>query len=52
MLIFGGQYEGFRMFKYQIEDRFKFVNWIIMTRKSAEQLRTAYGNTGQPFRPY
>ena len=28
------------------------VNWITMTRKSSEHLRTIYGNTGQLFRPY
>ena len=28
------------------------VNWITMTRKSAEHLRTIYGNTGQLFRHY
>ena len=28
------------------------VNWITKTRKSAEHLRTIYGNTEQLFRPY
>ena len=28
------------------------VNWITMTRKSSENLRVIYGNTGQLFRPY
>ena len=28
------------------------VNWITTTRKSAEHLRTIYGNTEQLFRPY
>ena len=28
------------------------VNWINMTRKSCEHLRTTYGNTRQLFRPY
>ena len=28
------------------------MNWITMTRKSAEHLRTIYGNTGHLFRSY
>ena len=29
-----------------------YLNWITMTRKSAEHLRTIYWNTGLLFRPY
>ena len=32
--------------------RNNIVNWITMTRKSGEHLRTTYENTGQLFRCY
>ena len=39
-----------------ISESLKYINnftgRIVTTRKSAEYLRTIYGNTGQLFRPY
>ena len=37
---------------YFLSRGINMVNWITMTRKSAEHLCTIYGNTGQLFRPY
>ena len=37
---------------YFLSRRINIVNWITMTRKSGEHLRTIYGNTGQLFWPY
>ena len=37
---------------YFLSRGINIVNWITMTRKSAEHLCTIYENTGQQFQPY
>ena len=36
----------------QLKLKKMIVNWITMTKKSDEHLRSTYGYTGQLFRPY